>query len=521
MNQPLRILHIEDSIEDSELIRLLLLKDKLECEINRVETRSDVFDALQTGLIDLILADLKLPNFSGMHALEIARALKPEIPFIFVSGTIGEEMAIETLRNGATDYVLKDHLSRLGPAVRRALAEAEERTLRRHLQLRLREVARLEAVSTLSSGIAHDFNNILTIILGHASLLTMEYDRPDRVLEITETITAAATRASEVVQQLLAFAHKGEGHTISTDINRRIQEALPQIKATLPPKIQLVFEPKRGLPNILADTRQFERILNNLVANAVESMPNGGRIALTTELTGGDSIPDLLPEFTAEHYIRFTVADTGSGMDSTTREHIFEPFFTTKERGRGTGLGLPVVYGLMQAHNGWIHVESTPGAGTQIQLFFPVPQQNLRKKTSPVHVTDPALSGSETVLVVEDEADVGFFLQTILESHGYEVLLAHDRDQALNIFEANRETIELVFSDIGLPKVDGITLCMELRERQPKIKLLMASGYSPKEFMGRLDGLEIEAFLPKPYTTKGVLSCVRSILDGGTKLVPA
>jgi len=198
MKQTLNILHIEDSREDSELIRQLLLKSGFECEMTRVENRPEVFDALEKNNYDLILADCKLPDFSGLRALEIAHALKPETPFVFVSGTIGEETAIESLRNGATDYVLKDRLSRLVPAVRRALAEAEERTMCRQLQQRLREAGRLEAISTLSNGIAHDFNNILTIILGHASLLTMEHENPDRVLEISGTISEAARRGISI-----------------------------------------------------------------------------------------------------------------------------------------------------------------------------------------------------------------------------------------------------------------------------------------------------------------------------------
>src|SRR5476649_736901 len=221
MKQTLNILHIEDSKEDSELITRMLMSNGFKCAVKRIDTRPQVFDALEKNSYDLILADCKLPNFSGLRALEIAHALNPEVPFVFVSGTIGEETAIESLRNGATDYVLKDRLSRLVPAVRRALAESEERSMCRQLQQRLREAGRLEAISTLSNGIAHDFNNILTIILGHASLLTMEHEKPDRVLEISETISHAARRASDVVQQLLAFAHKSEGHLAPIDLNRR------------------------------------------------------------------------------------------------------------------------------------------------------------------------------------------------------------------------------------------------------------------------------------------------------------
>jgi signal transduction histidine kinase len=514
MKQPLRILHVEDSIEDSELIRHLLLKDGVDCEIIRVETRAEAFDKLQNESIDLILADVLLPNFNGMHALEISRALKPDIPFVFVSGTMGEEKAIESLRNGATDYVLKDRLSRLIPAVRRALAEAEERNLRRQLQHRLREVARLEAVSTLSNGIAHDFNNILTIILGHASLLTIEHDRPERVLELTATITAAARRASEVVQQLLAFAHRSEGHAAPTDLNRRIQEILNLLKGGLPPKIEVTFDPTPDLPNILADFNQLERVLHNLLTNAFDSMPEGGQVKLSTKLVTSREIPDLVPEAGQENYVCLSVSDTGLGMDATTRDHIFEPFFTTKKRGRGTGLGLAVVYGLMQVHNGWIHVDSEPGKGTTVLLFFPVPRPTLRKKPSDVPASNPAFSGTETLLVVEDEADVAFFLETILQSHGYQVVIAHDYDQALQAFLTHQDAIDLVFSDIGLPKIDGITLCAELRERRPDLKLIMSSGYSPKEFKERLEQLAAQAFLPKPYTTQSVLRCVRKILDG-------
>jgi two-component system cell cycle sensor histidine kinase/response regulator CckA len=513
MKPLLRILHIEDSLEDSELVRRLLAQEGIECELIRAEDRSTVFDALQTEL-DLILADLKLPNFSGMQALEISRALKPEVPFIFVSGTLGEEAAIQSLRNGATDFVLKHQINRLPSAVQRAIAESEERRLRHQLQQRLREVARLEAVSTLSNGIAHDFNNILTIILGHASLLTMEYDRPERVLEITGTITAAARRASEVVQQLLAFAQKSDRHPVPTDINRRIQESLSLIKSNLSLGIEVVFEPTLQLPEIMADIGQLDRMFQNLVNNAAEAMPGGGRVRLITKLVPGSEVPNLPPGSAPETYICLSVSDEGMGMDSATREHIFEPFFTTKERGRGTGLGLPVVYGLIQAHHGTIHVDSDPGQGTTVSLFFPVTNQIVRDNRPVSHLSDPALSGNETLLVVEDEVDVGFFLETILRSHGYRVLLAHDYEQAVQLFEAHQESIQLVFSDVGLPKTDGITLCSELKARNSGLKLIISSGYAPKEFRDRLKQLGPDTFLAKPYTTNGVLRCVREILNG-------
>jgi len=518
MKPRLNILHIEDSAEDSKLIQRMLVDNGLPCDVTRIETRPEVFSALETNSYDLILADCKLPNFSGLRALEIAHALKPEVPFVFVSGTIGEETAIESLRNGATDYVLKDRLTRLVPAVRRALAEAEERTMCRQLQQRLREAGRLEAISTLSNGIAHDFNNILTIILGHASLLTLEFDHPARVMEISGTISDAARRGSEIVQQLLAFARKSEGHIAPADLNRYIQAHLNALREKVPHEVDVAFNPTPGLPSIMADAGQLDRILDNLIANSVDAMSGSGRIILSTRLVAATELPDLLSEIIGEKYVCLTVADNGKGIDSMTREHVFEPFFTTKERGRGTGLGLPVVYGLMQAHQGYVDVKSETDEGTSISLFFPVPKPSGTSSPVSAHESDPALSGSETILVVDDESDVRFFVETMLESHGYRVFCAGNFEGAMALFKQHKDQIQLVFSDIGLPKVDGIELCEKLRMLKPNIPLILASGYPTKEFKLRINQLRPQAFLPKPYHTRDILQTVRKALDGSNVL---
>ena len=468
---------------------------------------------LEKNSYDLILSDCKLPSFSGMRALEISHALRPEIPFVFVSGTIGEETAIESLRNGATDYVLKDRLARLVPAVRRALAEAEERTLCRQLQQRLREAGRLEAISTLSNGIAHDFNNILTIILGHASLLPLEKDQPERILEIGETIAEASRRGSEIVQQLLAFARKSDGHIVSADINRYIQAHLNALKEKLPAEVDLSFRPTPGLPNILADAGQLDRILENLIANSVDALAGRGRIIISTRLVRAGEYPDLLSEAVCDKYLCLTVEDDGRGIDSTTRDHVFEPFFTTKERGRGTGLGLPVVYGLMQAHHGYVDVKSEMGEGTSVALYFPVPGSALESSGSSPILTGSSVHGSETILVVDDESDVRIFLETMLESHGYRVISAGDSDEALALFQQFQNEIQLVFSDIGLPKIDGIELCERLRIRKPNLPLVLASGYPTKDFKARINQLRPQAFLPKPYNTADILQTVRKAID--------
>jgi CheY-like chemotaxis protein len=256
----------------------------------------------------------------------------------------------------------------------------------------------------------------------------------------------------------------------------------------------------------------------NLVTNSIDAMSTGGHIILSTKLAPAAESPDLLPELASENYVCLTVTDTGRGIDSTAREHVFEPFFTTKERGRGTGLGLPVVYGLMQAHHGYVDVKSEMGRGTAISLFFPVPNPNTAKPPPAAHPPDSTLNGSETILVVEDEVDVCIFLEAMLHSHGYHILRAADSDEALDLFKKHRDEIGLVFSDIGLPKVDGIALCEKLRRLKPGLPLILASGYPTKEFKTRVNALGPEAFLSKPYTSQDILQTVRMTLDGSKVL---
>jgi signal transduction histidine kinase len=521
MKKLLQILHIEDSKEDCELTRFRLQTGGLDCDIKRVETRNELFDALQKESFDLILSDHTLPNFSGLHALEIAHALTPEIPFVFVSGTIGEETAIESLRNGATDYVLKNHMNRLVPAVRRALAEAEERKLCRRLQNRMREAGRLEAISTLSNGIAHDFNNILTIIMGHASLLGTENTRPARVQEISDTILEASHRAAEIVEQLMAFARKSDGHALPIDLNHAVHESLGLLKAKVPANIQLWYQPTKDLPNVMADPRQLERILLNLVSNSVESMPDGGIITLSTERGSASNVQDLLPELPDGNFVCLKVTDTGVGMDSVTREHVFEPFFTTKERGRGTGLGLPVVYGLMQAHNGCLKVESEVGEGTSVSLYFPATESKLPPLQLLSPGQDPLLRGSETLLVIEDETDLSSFLEAVLRSHGYKLLIAMNAEQAHQLFRENFDDVHLIFSDVRLPRIDGITLCTELKALKPEVPVIITSGYSSREFQAGLDKLGNVAFLSKPFRPEDVLRLIRKVLNGSRTNKPA
>jgi signal transduction histidine kinase len=490
----------------------MLANDGLNCEIVRRDTRDEFIHDLQKKNFDLIFADCTMPEFDGLHALELARQHAPEIPFIFVSGTIGEEFAIQSLRNGATDYVLKNRLSRLIPAVRRAIAEAAERNKNQEMEQRLRQAQRLEAVGTLAGGVAHDFNNILTIIKGHTALLLMESKKPERVEEIAATINHAALRGSELVGQLLAFARKSDSMFTSTDINQHIKGIVAMLREAMPRNVKFELKLNESLPEIHADPGQLERVLINLATNARDAMPKGGKIIISTSKVKDSEAPLHTAEG-IEEYLCLSVKDTGTGMDEATRQHIFEPFFTTKPKGKGTGLGMPVVYGLMKSHNGFIDVQSELGKGTTISLFLPIPA-TVAPKTELTPYTKPGIvKGTETVLIVDDEKDVSYFVEIILKLNGYKVETAESAETALEKIKTSKDKIDLVFSDVGLPRLDGFGLCAAAREAQPGIKIMLTSGYIDGSLKTRMSEAGIDGFLAKPYDMADLLGTIRAVLD--------
>jgi len=516
MKSKFRILHLEDSQEDCELVQRILASEGIDCEIVRCADRAKFIQDLETKEFDLIFADCTLPQFTGQHALALAREIAPGVPFIFVSGTIEEDSAIESLRSGATDYVLKDRLTRLVPAVRRALAEVEERTKNQEMEQRLRQSQRLEAVGTLAGGIAHDFNNILTIIKGYTSLLPMECGQPDRVKSIAETIDRASQRGSELVNQLLAFARKSEGSFTSTALNHRIHEIASMLRPAMPQNISFELHLEEGLPEIHADPGQVERALINLSTNARDAMPEGGKIVFATSLVQSGEAP-LQAGHENDPYICLRVTDTGCGMDEATRQRIFEPFFTTKPRGKGTGLGMPVVYGLMQSHNGLIDVRSEPGKGTSILLYFPVPREPLAQTVQSTPASPRSVAGTETVLIVDDESDVRYFLEVVLNANGYKILSARNAETALEMLPQAEGEVHLLFSDIGLPGIDGFELSRRARQIRPGLKTILCSGYSDAGLKIKMAEQGIDGFIPKPYDMSELLQVIRTILDHAEK----
>jgi len=379
MKQALKILHLEDSPDDSELVRRLLAKDGLDCAIKRVESREQFFDEIEHSACDMILADCALPSFSGFRALEIARALKPHVPFIFVSGTLGEETAIKSLQNGATDYVLKDRLSRLVPSIRRALTDAKEKAMLRTMKARLDQARRLKVVGTFgslgsfTSDLARDFNNLLRVINEKADEISAQSAHGHQVVDIGQALKKMAGHGLERLEELLQFARNDDTRLIALAPHQTIGEIVEGQKHLLPVNVNIVLKLTDDLPDFTANHAKINRILSNLIVNAREAMPDGGTITIGGEVIRfDDGGASALPSSDAIYFC-LKVSDTGTGMDASTRQRAFEPFFTTKPRENKIGLGLSVVFGLMQLHNGLIDIESAPGKGTSVSLYFPLP----------------------------------------------------------------------------------------------------------------------------------------------------
>ncbi len=521
MTAPARIvvLHLEDEPKDSRLVRSTLAADGLDCEFIRVDNEDDFRAAIGRGGFDLILADHSLPAFDGLSALAHARAMCPDIPFICVSGSLGEELAIEALTNGATDYVLKQRLSRLVPAVRRALEESAERAKRRQaeaevhrLVVQLQHSQKLEAIGHLAGGVAHDFNNLLTVINGYCERL-LGVVGPNSPMRVDlDLIHKAGQRAAGLTSQLLAFSRRQvlqprviELNAVVIDMDKMLRRVLGEHITTL-----ITLDPALGATR--ADPGQMGQVVMNLAINARDAMPSGG--TLTIETANVDVAADETSRFGLPpgRYVSLVVRDTGHGMDEGMLSHIFEPFFTTKEAGKGSGLGLPTVYGIVKQSGGEIGVESTPSVGTMVRVFLP--RVDAAPSAAPsAPPTSTVARGHETLLLVEDEDLVRELVREFLEDAGYHVLEARDAEEALRIAHAGARPIDLLVTDVVLPGMNGSDLVQELQRVLPNVKTVYVSGY-PGDAMFRQGAFEPgSAFLAKPFTRHVLTQKVREVLD--------
>lgn len=640
-SRPWRILIVEHSPLDAELIVRTLKNTEHEIRADVVQTPDEFAEHLQARDYDVILSDYQLPDWNGLEALALLRQLGKDVPFLLVTGTLGDEAAVECVKKGVTEYVLKDRLARLPVAVKRALEEktlreeharaeqalqesearyrelvrnatygiyrvspegkileanpalvamlgygseaevlaldiatdvyrhptvgaqllkeplepgpvedrevewkrrdgslvlvrqsgrvakdalghvthiegiAEDVTERRALERQLRHVRKLEAIGLSAGSIAHDLNNVIGVILGWAGLGAEQTPAEVPLHHHFAKIKEQAERAAGLTRELLTFARRQMLEPQDISLNQTVAELLSLLEKLIGKDIELKTVLAPNLDLIRVDPAQMEQVLMNLCLNARDAMPRGGRLLIETQNREIDE------KYCRDHvdahpgrYVLLSVTDNGEGMDAATQEHIFEPFFTTKEPGRGTGLGLATVFGVVKQHRGFLQVHSEPGCGSMFCVHLPASGEAPEKgdqKAEPA--TQVVRGGTETVLVAEDHDGLREMARATLEDLGYRVILAADGEEAIRMFEAHRDRIGLVLLDLVLPKLGGREVYARICATRPGARVLFTTGNGAE--VASL-GAMVEkgmAVLQEPYNPALLRCKVREVLD--------
>lgn len=396
----------------------------------------------------------------------------------------------------------------------------EDVTQQRSTEDQLRQAQKMKAMGQLTGGIAHEFNNVLSVVLGNAQLgLSHLPPGEERLGETLHEIERAALAGARMVRQLLSFSRRADLDMEPTDLGSVVARASSMLRRVIPEHVAIEVDADDGVSTVMADVASVEQILLNLATNARDAMPDGGRLRIAVGIAEVDDRYSVShPWAEPGRYVVISVSDDGVGMDEATRARIFEPFFTTKPRGAGTGLGVAMVYGLMEQHGGIVDVASEPGEGTTVDLYFPVSAEvaepgDRRPDEGAASDASGERGGSETILLVEDEDAVRRTGKRVLEEHGYRVLVAVDGVEAIELHRANASEIELVISDSIMPRMNGIELYEALRSTESPPKFLMVSGYREQEAQGRLASDHSLPFLQKPWTIEELLARVRAVLD--------
>jgi signal transduction histidine kinase/ActR/RegA family two-component response regulator len=397
----------------------------------------------------------------------------------------------------------------------RVVGLISDMTQRRNLEAQLLQAQKMEAVGTLAGGIAHDFNNLLQAVLGYSEILIERHKSDSADLEELRRIHTAGKRGAGLIRNLLAFSRKVQPKLSIVDLDREVMEIQKLLFHTIPKTIKIVVRSTDYLHTINADASQVGQILMNLAVNARDAMPEGGTLRIETEnILLEDAFCRIHPEVQPGDYVLLTVSDTGHGMDAQTVERIFDPFFSTKEVGKGTGLGLATVYGIVKQHNGYISCYSEPGKGTVFKIYFPAIKRKDMAETTEEQF-EPR-GGSETILLADDELILRDLGKNILANLGYHVLEAADGQEALEIYKEHRRTISLVLLDLNMPKLNGERCLTEILKLDPDARVLVATGLLEHEIKASIINRGASGFVSKPYSTRKLLSQVREILDRNT-----
>jgi len=521
---PLRLLLVEDNEDDAALLLHVLQRDGFAVTSSRVETAEALLSALdeqgQGQGWELVISDYALPQFSGPQALALFRGRGLDIPFIVVSGAVGEDAAVALIKSGANDFVSKSNLGRVPQVVRRELADVELRRRERQaavekqeLQSQLAQAQKMEAIGVLTAGVAHDFNNILGAIQIYADLAQLKLGKGIPVDNELTQIMAATDRAAGLARQLLLFSRKQPLELVPLDLSHTLGELLKMLQRIIGERIEVRTEIEPGCRRVLGDSGGIEQVVMNLAVNARDAMPEAG--TMTIGLGNVEVVEAYCRGILGARpgtFVRLFVQDTGCGMDAATIDRIFEPFYTTKPAGKGTGLGLSVVYGIVQQHRGWITVRSAPGAGTRFEVYFPLAEESGAAAGAKRRSVTELAGRGERILLVEDEASYRAVAAEALRANGYEVETAEGAVEAERRVREAPGSFELLFSDVALGDGNGFDLGVRVRALAPGMRVLLTSGYTDEASqLGRIRAAGVP-FLAKPYALAALLLAIRDLL---------
>jgi signal transduction histidine kinase len=519
MGRELRVLIVEDDERDAALLLRELKRDGYDLTYERVETPEAMSAAIENQAWDLVISDYSMPRFSGPAALELVGKTGLDLPFIIVSGTVSEKIAVETMRAGARDFMRKGEFTRLLPAIDRELREVAIRADHRAMEDHLRRAQKIESLGQLTGGIAHDFNNLLGVIVGNLDMLLDGLQDDPAQAQLAEDAMKAALRGSELTKRLLAVARQQPLATRVIDLNESLPGTVAMLQRTLGEGVDIRTALAPDLWAACADPSQVEDALLNLAINARDAMPGGGTLTIETANVQLETRnPGTLAEVKPGDYVMLSVTDTGVGMPPEVIERSIEPFFTTKALGKGTGLGLSMIYGFAKQSGGYLRLSSEVGVGTTIRLYLPRAQSEVACAAPQARSTGsarPTASAGGAILVVDDNIDLRRVAVKRLTDLGYTCSEAENGSGALALLDAG-ERFDLLFTDVGLPGgILGNELAKMAAERQPGLKILFTTGYAKVDKSNGEDQTELTPMLRKPYRGQELTEKVQAILGAG------